>query len=156
MMDREAALKKIAVGDIFHAGVRPDSGPSYICLALQVRDDTIFARRMTTQSVHWFDRKTGAEIGSDKVVIHSTAPLPDDIREIMLSIDRLFREAEYRDAEEPNWEPPEDYFHQSKDQIRALLFIADFYPSHPLPPADLATAVAPTEASRKDSRRKKV
>jgi hypothetical protein len=42
--------------------------------------------------------------------------------------------AEHRRAEEPDWEPPEDYFHQSKDQIRALLFIADFYPANPLPP----------------------
>jgi hypothetical protein len=91
---------------------------------------------MTTQSVHWFDRKTGAQIGHDKVVIHSIAPLPDDIREIMLSIDRLFREAEYRQAEEPDWEPPEDHFHQSKDQIRALPFIAKFYPANPLPPLD--------------------
>ena len=133
MTDREAALKRITVGDIFHASIhgRTD-GPSYPCLALQVRDDAIFARRMSTQSVHWFDRATGVEIDDDRIVIDSVAPLPDDIREIMLSIDRLFREAEYRHAEEPGWEPPENYFHHSKDQIRALLFIADFYPKNPL------------------------
>ena len=80
-------------------------------------------------------RKRGACMRSvDCIVIDSVAPLPDDIRELMLSIDRLFREAEYRHAEEPDWEPPEDYFHHSKDQIRALLFIADFYPKNQLPP----------------------
>jgi len=37
---------------------------------------------MTTQSVHWFDRKTGVEIDDDRIVIDSVEPLPDDIREI--------------------------------------------------------------------------
>ena len=134
MTDREAALNKITVGDIFHASLGRDDGPSYPCLALQVREDAIFARRMTTQSVHWFDRTTGAEIDDDRIVIDSVEPLPDDIREIMLSIDRLFREAEYREAEEPDWVPAENHFHQSKDQIRALLFIGKFYAAHPLPP----------------------
>ncbi|HYD05058.1 MAG TPA: hypothetical protein VEC60_04995 [Reyranella sp.] len=104
------------------------------CLALQVHDNAIFARRMSTQSVHWFDRATGVELDDGQIVIDSVAPLPDDIHEIMLSIDRLFREAEYRHAEEPDWEPPEDHFHHSKNQIRALLFIADFYPKNRLPP----------------------
>lgn len=133
MNDRKTALQQVAVGDIFHASVRGD-GPSYVCLTLQVGKDAIFARRMTTQSVHWFDRATGVEIDDDEVVIDSVAPLPTDIREIMLGIDCLFREAEVRRAEEPDWEPPEDHFHLSKDQIRAFSFIHDFYPAHPLPP----------------------
>jgi hypothetical protein len=112
-----------------------NDGPTYICLALQVRDDAIFARRMTTQSVHWFDRATGAEIDCDEVIIDSVAPLPGDIRTIMLGIDRKFREAEYRRAEEPDWKPAEDYFHLTDEQIRAFGFIDDFYASHPLPPA---------------------
>jgi len=105
MTDRETALRTIAVGDLFHAAVGR-SGASYPCLTLQVRENAIFARRMTTQSVHWFDRATGVEIGQNAVVIDSVAPLPDDIREIMLGLDRIYREAEYRRAEEPDWEPP--------------------------------------------------
>lgn len=132
MTNRGAALKKIAIGDIFHAG--GTNGASFICLALQVRESAVFARRVTTQSVHWFDRTTGFDQDNPKIVIDSVAPLPDDIREIMLGIDRLFREAEYRRAEEPDWKSPEDHFRQSKDQIRALLFVAEFYPAHPLPP----------------------
>ena len=135
MGDREAALRRVAVGDMFHASIRGRTdGPSYPCLALQVREDAIFARRMTTQSVHWFDRTTGVEIDDDRLVIDSVAPLPEDIREIMLSIDRLFREAEHRHAEEPDWVPAENHFHQSKEQIRAHLFIGEFYAAHPLPP----------------------
>ena len=88
---REAALQEIAVGDIFHACIQPDSGPSYICLALQIHEDRIFARRMTIQSVHWFDRVTGVEIGDNSVVIASIARLPDDIREIMLGLDQKYR-----------------------------------------------------------------
>jgi hypothetical protein len=133
MNDREAALRQVSIGDIFHASVRGD-GPSYVCLALQVRGGAIFARRMTTQSVHWFDRATGVEIDDDEVVIDSVAPLPKDMREIMLGIDRKFREAEYRRAEEPNWEPAENHFHLTKDQIHAFSFIDDFYPANPLPP----------------------
>ncbi|HLG45930.1 MAG TPA: hypothetical protein VKY24_06790 [Reyranella sp.] len=134
MTDREAALQKITVGDIFHASLRPDSGPSYICLTLQVHDDRIFARRTTIQSVHWFDRKTGVEIGDDRVVIDSVEPLPEDIRKIILGLDQKYREDEYRWAEDPDWEPPEGSSRLTLDQRRALLFIADFYPAHRLPP----------------------
>jgi hypothetical protein len=89
---------------------------------------------VTTQSVHWFDRATGTEIGDGRVVIDSVEPLPEDTHEIMLSIDRRFRDAEHRRAEEPDWVPAENHFHQTKDQIRALFFIGDFYSAHPLPP----------------------
>jgi len=133
--EQESALRKIAVGDMFHAGVRGRTdGPNYPCLTLQVREDAIFARRVTTQSVHWFDRTTGADVNDDRIVIDSVEPLPDDIHETMLSIDRLFREAEHRRAEEPDWVPAENHFHQSKDQIHALLFIGEFYSAHPLSP----------------------
>jgi hypothetical protein len=134
MTDREAALQKITVGDIFHASLRPDSGPSYICLTLQVHDDRIFARRTTIQSVHWFDRETGVEIGDDRVVIDSVEPLPEDIRKIILGLDQKYREDEYRWAEDPDWEPPEGSSRLTLDERRALLFIADFYPAHRLPP----------------------
>lgn len=136
MTEREAALRGIAVGDIFHARIRPDSGPSYICLALQVHEDRIFARRMTTQSVHWFDRATGAEIDDDRVVIDSVEPLPDDIRETMLDLDRKYQEVEFRQAEDPDWEEPEGSSRLTPEQRRAFSFIAKFYPAHPLPPAN--------------------
>jgi hypothetical protein len=134
MTDREASLKKIAVGDMFHASIRSGSGPSYPCLALQVREDRIFARRVTTQSVHWFDRKTGVEIDDSRIVIDSVEPLPDDIHEIMLGLDQKYREIEIRHAEDPDWAPPEGSSRLTPDQRRAILFIVKFYPDNPLPP----------------------
>jgi hypothetical protein len=89
---------------------------------------------MTTQSVHWFSRTTGVEVDDDRIVIDSVTPIPADVHKIMLGIDRKFREAEYLRAEEPDWRPPEDYFHLSDDEHRAFSFIDDFYPAHPLPP----------------------
>jgi fatty-acyl-CoA synthase len=133
MNDRKAALRSIAVGDIFNASVGR-SGATYPCLALQVREKAIFARRMTTQSVHWFDRTTGVEVGQDAVVIDSVATLPDDIRDIMLGLDRKYREDELRYAEEPDWEAPEGSSRLTPEQIRAIRFIGRFYPANPLPP----------------------
>jgi hypothetical protein len=129
--DRKTALAGIAVGDLFH-GCPPKGTASFICLALQVRERTIFARRITTQSVHEFDRTTGAEVHSNPVIINSVAPLPADIRAILLGLDRKYREAEYRRAEDPDWELPEDEAKLSKDEIRAFLFVGKFYDDNPI------------------------
>ena len=68
------------------------------------------------------------------VAINSVEPLPEDIREIVLGLDQKYREDEYRRAEDPNWAPPEGSSRLTPDQRRAILFIADFYPTHRLPP----------------------
>jgi hypothetical protein len=131
--DREAVLRKIAVGDIFHASAINDA--SFICLALQIRETTIFARRVTTQSVHEFDRATG--IGGRQhspLVIDSVAPLPDDVREAILGLDRKYREDEFRYAEDPTWKMPDEEAKLTAAQIRALGSIARIYAGNPLPP----------------------
>ena len=126
MTQRQVALKNIAVGDIFHG--RPKGTASVICLALQVGEKTIFARRITTQSVHEFDRTTGVENAhSNPVIIDSVAPLPTDIRDILLGLDRKYRESEYRYANDPNWQMPEDEAKLTKEEIRALLFVGKHY-----------------------------
>src|ERR1700739_4849498 len=116
--DRKIVLAAIAVGDLFHG--RPRKGTaSVICLALQVREKTIFARRITTQSVHEFDRATGVEIDdSNPVIIDSIAPLPSDIHEIMLGLDRKYREVEYRLAEDPEWRMPPEQACLTEDEKR--------------------------------------
>jgi hypothetical protein len=129
--DRAAALKNIKVGDIFHASA--PNGASFICLALIIRDRTIFARRMTSQSVHEFDRYTGVEVIDDvPITIDSVAPLPADIHAIMLGIDRKYREEEQRRAGDPDWIAPRETMVLDKDQQRGLLFIGDFYRSNPI------------------------
>lgn len=133
MTDREASLRKIAVGDIFHARATNDA--SFICLALQVREKTIFARRMTTQSVHEFDRTTGIEGPEHSpLIIDSIEPLPADIRDEMLGLDRKYQEDEQHRAEDSNWKMPDEEAKLTAEQIRTLLFIAKFYSAHPLPP----------------------
>jgi len=132
MTDREAALKRIAVGDIFHARAINDA--SFICLALQVRAKTIFARRVTTQSVHEFDRVTG--VGGREhspLVIDSVTSLPDDIREVILGLDRKYREDEFRRAEDPDWEMPDEESKLTPVQIRAVLSTLRIYDANPLP-----------------------
>lgn len=131
MTGREAALRDISAGDLFHASTQ--SGASFVCLALQVRERTIFARRITTQSVHEFDRTTGIEDPDDiPLTINSVAKLPADVHEIMLGLDRKYREAEYRHAEDPEWDLPEDEARLTKDEIRGLLFVGNFYRAHPI------------------------
>jgi len=131
MRQREVELRNIAVGDIFHARAARNIA-SFICVALQVRENTIFARRITTQSVHEFDRTTGVEDPTNPIVITSVAPLPEDIRAILLNLDRKYRESEDRFAEDPTWQPTEDETRLTKDQIRALVFVGQHYDDNPI------------------------
>lgn len=135
MTNREAALNAIGVDDIFNA--EEASGATRICVTIAVTDDAIMARAVTTQEILEFGRKTGTEIncrygGSHAFVISSVASLPPDIHEIMLSLDRKYREGEYRLAEDPTWEPSREESVLTKEQIRGLLFVADFYRAHPI------------------------
>jgi len=131
MTEREIALGRIAVGDIFHA--RTASGASFICLALKVNDKTILARRVTTQSVHEFNRRTGIEdLDGVPLTIDSVARLPADIEEIMLSLDRKYREDEYRRAEDPEWKMSAHDARLTTDEIRGLLFVGKFYTDNPI------------------------
>jgi hypothetical protein len=136
MTPRETALRNIAVGDIFHAGAT--NGASLLCLAMAVTETTIQARNVATQIVYVFDRRSGIAdwlVGgkSYECAIDSVAPLPSDIREILLGLDRKGREAEYRAIEDPDRPWPSEETRLTKDQLRALLFVADFYPANPLP-----------------------
>jgi CRISPR/Cas system CSM-associated protein Csm5 (group 7 of RAMP superfamily) len=132
MTQREARLRRIAVGDLFHG--RPRRGTaSFICLALQVHEKTIFARRITTQSVHEFNRATGVEIDDrNPIIINSVATLPHDIREILLGLDRKYRESEYRYAEDPDWEMQAEDAKLTKDEVRALLAAGKMHDDNPI------------------------
>jgi hypothetical protein len=128
--DRVAALRNIAVGDIFHA--EASNGASLICLTMSVSEKTIQARNVATQIIYDFDRTTGH---ADWYVygtrydctVDSVAPLPSDIHRIMLDLDRKHRENEYRLAENPDWTPSPEQSHFTKDEIRGLLFVDKFY-----------------------------
>jgi hypothetical protein len=95
---RERALRDIAAGNMFHASAA--NGASLLCLTMAVTEHVIQARNVATQIIYDFDRCTGRAtwyvFGTPyECMIDSVAPLPPDIHEIMLSLDRKGREAEY-------------------------------------------------------------
>lgn len=125
MNNREAKIRGIAAGDIFHA--EAPNGASLICLALDVSKEHIEARVVTTQHVYQFDRKSGiAEAGEDRVPceIDSVTHLPLRIHNLMLSIDQKYE-----------GRPAIGDLKLSRVQIDALVFVYSFYPNNPLPPA---------------------
>lgn len=136
MADRSKALKTLGVGHIFQA--TDAKGPVRICIVISVAENTILARSVTTQEIIEFDRRTGVAHhnwhGSMyHYMITSVAPIPHDIHEIMLSLDRNAREFEYKLAEDPDYQSPQDKPILNDDQRRGLLYVSRFYEAHPLP-----------------------
>jgi hypothetical protein len=138
MSDREALLRRLVVGDIFHARFLPvdQPGPSLICLVTSVTESSIQARTVTTQFVFQFDVKTGEAESIDEraflrqkeekavCAIVSIAPLPVDIYNVMLGIDRKFR------LESVDRNPERIKLNDAEKQ--ALIFAASHYPENPL------------------------
>lgn len=122
MPDRKDELRKLAVGDIFHAN--SSNGASLICLVLSVTGETIQSRTVTTQVYIEFDRRTGnAEWGEDRImcIIDSITPLPVEIHNTMLGLDRKFR-----------LERNLERLRLTDAEKRALVFVASHYPSNQL------------------------
>lgn len=132
MTDREVILAKLAVGDIFHAEY--PNGASCICLALAVNDAIIQARRVTTQENLEFDRQTGVERDNNAqslAVINSVAPLPIEIHDVFLALDR-----KYGAASDDIFDSNPEYFKLTDSEKQAFRFIDSHYASNPLPPLD--------------------
>jgi len=128
MTTREAAIRSIAVGDLFHA--TSPNGASLICLALSVTDTTIVSRTVTSIYDLEFDRATGVverDFHGERVrcTIDSIAPLPQDYKKTLIELHRVFStktEGDDRGLKDP--EP------------RVLVFAAQHYPANPIPPLD--------------------
>lgn len=91
MTDRETALQKLAVGEIFHA--RGSNGASLVCVVTALDDGTIHARRIHTQDDVQFDRTTGVELGKSHTKIDCITPFPADIHQIFVGMDRRYQAA---------------------------------------------------------------
>ncbi|SRR5260370_26938833 len=135
MNDRELALAKIEVGDLFHASAT--NGASLLCLTMSVTATTILARNVATQIIYDFDRRTGFVQWNVcgtvyDCTIDSVALLPADIQESLLSLDRKGRYGEYRRAEDPEWVMPAEQARLSEEEKRGLLFVSHFYPANPI------------------------
>src|SRR5262245_44353550 len=93
MTDIQAKLSKLVPGDIFHACF-PGREGSYICLVEAMTEQTVVSRRITTQERFEFELATGLELPASHEVrcaIDSIAPLPVDIHNVMLGLERKMR-----------------------------------------------------------------
>jgi hypothetical protein len=138
MSDRQTSLKKLVVGDFFHASFLPEcySGPNLVFLVTAVSDISIRARTATTQWIFQFNRETGEAETIDegsfisrenetiRCLIDSIAPLPVDVHNVMLGIDRKFRlESSDRNPER---------IKLNEAEKKALLLLRDHYQNNPL------------------------
>jgi hypothetical protein len=131
MLDRETQIGRLVPGDIFHAGA--PNGASLICLVLGVKGNTIRARRVTTQEEMEFDRRTGkAEVGDTRIpcVIDSVVPLPTELHEAFVKLDRKYRALMAMD-EESRFQDLER-LKLSDAENKALNFVGSYYESNPL------------------------
>jgi hypothetical protein len=114
----------LSVGDIFHAD--SPNGAHLICLTTSVTETTIHARSVTNDQYMEFDRKTGAGMVTWRerktpCTIYSTSPLPEDIHNIILEMDRKTRSAEASE----NWSAQDESKPWlNEEERRALLYVA--------------------------------
>jgi hypothetical protein len=130
MTDREEMLGRLTIGDIFHA--RAPNGASLVCLVTAVTDDTIQARRIHTRENLEFDRNTGIELGPIPSKIDSVAPLPLDIRNTLLAMDRKYEEITQGVAGGRRLEDYAEQLKLTQDERRAHLFLDSHYSSNPV------------------------
>jgi|SRR5580700_4214148 hypothetical protein len=130
MLDRKALIGNLDVGDIFHAEY--PNGASCVCRVLSVNEATIHARRMTTQENLEFDRQTGIERVNDgqaQAVINSVAPLPTEIHNVFLALERKYGQIQPED-----WDGPDlERFKLTEAEKKALLFVGPHYSANRLP-----------------------
>jgi hypothetical protein len=113
-------VDNLTVGDIFHADC--PNGAHLICLATSVTETTIHARSVTNDQYMEFDRQTGTgfAIWRDRKTpsaIYATDPLPEDIHNIILEMDRKSRLVE----QDPRLGEDESQPWLNDDERRALL-----------------------------------
>jgi hypothetical protein len=116
-LSREELLGRLEVGDIFHAV--GENGAVAICLVL------VISRRITTQDCCKFDRATGKSVLGGEFftgTITSVEPLPPDVHNTFLEMDRQFRLG-HRGEEGRKL---------TASQKAALLFIHDHYAQYPI------------------------
>jgi hypothetical protein len=119
-------VDNLAIGDIFHADC--PNGAHLICLATSVTETTIHARSVTNDQYMEFDRKTGTVTWRGRktpCAIFATDPLPEDIHNIILEMDRKSRLVE----QGPRLGEDESQPWLNDDERRALLYVAKHYSS---------------------------
>jgi hypothetical protein len=101
-------LDKVGVGDFLHAEY--PNGAKAICLTLEVTTNRIWARDITRQEKLEFDRRTGVSIskaGDVECSIFSTEPLPPELHEALVGLDRKYGSGRVPTEEESKLTPAE-------------------------------------------------
>lgn len=122
---RQLALSTIAVGDIFNADI--PNGGTVLCLAVAVTATGIQARDICRQGeLLDFDRQTGvapcpwSRIGTT-CTITSVAPLPPDVYEALLGLDRKYNMGRPLTCEERKL---------TEAEKKAFVFVYDHHKAH--------------------------
>ena len=113
--DLRSKLSLLVPGDIVRG--HDTGGAILICLVEAVKPDRIETRRITTQDHVTFDVGTGEEVGNPESRIDSIEPLPLDMHNVLLGLDRRMRLGELP---------------LNQAEKEALQFFADFYSAHPV------------------------
>lgn len=128
MGDREDAIRKLSVGDIFHG--RSQHGTSLTCVVTALDGNTLHARRITTQDALQFDRKTGGHQGRGGGRIDCVTPFPPDIHSAFAGLDQKYQS--FREMRSKGLEPDPEQYTLTTAEVRALLSIDDHVSSNPI------------------------
>jgi hypothetical protein len=117
------AIGNLTVGDIFHAA--SPNGERWICLVTSVTETTVQARSAVNDLLFEFDRQTGTGFAmwrdrKTPCAIYAMDPLPEDIHNIILEMDRKSRLVE----QNPRLGKDETKPWLNDDERRALLYVA--------------------------------
>jgi hypothetical protein len=131
MFSRATPFRRLVAGDIFHARGTTGSGrQSLICLVVNVTDAVIRGRTVTHSLTVDFDRSTGKGRCQDSdgqgwpafdCVIDSIEPLPVDMHNVLLGLDRKMRLT-----------LDHDRFGLNEDEKSVLDFVYDHYKRFPI------------------------
>ena len=113
--DLRAKLSLLVPGDIIRG--HDSGGAILICLVEAVGPDRIETRRVTTQAHVTFDVETGEEVDNPDSRLDSVEPLPFDMHNVLLGLDRRMRLGTMP---------------LSEAEKEALQFVAHFYSAHPV------------------------
>ncbi len=129
MDEKETALGKLAVEDIFHAR-NSVTRASLTCLVTAVDEATIYARRIHTQEDVQFDRKTGVKRGNVNTKIDCAAPLAPEIYDILVGLDRRYQAQ--MELVRKGREPDMMQARQTPDERRAHSFLDRHIAANPI------------------------
>jgi hypothetical protein len=122
-LDLLIKLEGLEAGDVFN--VLCPNGASWLFLTLSTSSGRIVARNITSQKLHIFCKESGrlenATDHESECVIASVAPLPVDVHQVLLGLDRR-----YRIGQKP------ECFKLTKEEIEAFLFLDKHHKDNPL------------------------